>query len=122
MAAVVGVGATSSGLITAATGPRRPMQLGFTCGALAAILTAAGGLTGSPTLIITGLAAIGLVCLAMPAMTSVAVNASPAQHTGLAGGMLNTSRQIGGAIGVAVLGAVLNAGGVHAGFPIALTI
>jgi len=120
MAVVVGAGAISGGLLAAAAGPRRPMLLGFTCGGIGAIVTAAGGLAGSPPLIVAGLAVIGLCCLAMPAMTSVALNASPAQHAGLASGSLNTARQIGGAIGVALLGAVLNAGGVRTGFFVAL--
>ncbi len=120
MAVVVGVGAISGGLLAAAAGPRRPMLLGFTCAGIGAIVTAAGGLAASPALIIAGLAVIGLCCLAMPAMTSVALNASPAQHAGLASGSLNTARQIGGAIGVALLGAVLNAGGVRTGFSVAL--
>jgi DHA2 family methylenomycin A resistance protein-like MFS transporter len=120
MAIVVGVGAISGGFLAAATGPRRPMLWGFTCAGIGAIVTAAGGIAASPGLIVTGLAVIGLCCLAMPAMTSVALNASPSQHAGLAGGSFNTARQIGGAIGVALLGAVLNAGGVRTGFVIAL--
>jgi MFS transporter, DHA2 family, methylenomycin A resistance protein len=36
--------------------------------------------------------------------------------------LLNTSRQIGGAIGVALLGSVLNAGGTRTGFAIALGV
>jgi DHA2 family methylenomycin A resistance protein-like MFS transporter len=122
MAVMVGVAAISGGFIAAATGPRRPMLLGLTCAGAGAIVTAAGGLAGSPALIVTGLAVIGLCCLAMPAMTSVALNASPARHAGLAGGSFNTARQIGGAIGVALLGAVLNAGGVRTGFTVALGI
>jgi len=122
MAAVVGAGAISGGLLTGRFGPRRPMLLGFICAGTGAIISAAGALASSPALIIAGLALIGLCCLAMPAMTSVAVNASPAQHTGLASGSLNSVRQIGGAIGVALLGSVLNAGGVPSGFAIALGV
>lgn len=122
MAVVVGAGATGSGFLTAVTGPRRPMLLGFACAGTGAIITAAGALTLSPALIIAGLAVIGLSSIAMPAMTSIAISASPAQHTGLASGSLNTARQIGGAIGAALLGAVLNAGGVRTGFSLALGI
>jgi MFS transporter, DHA2 family, methylenomycin A resistance protein len=122
MAAVVGVGAISGGLLAGAAGPRRPMLLGFTCAGVGAIITAAGALAASTPLIIAGLAVIGLCCFAMPAMTSVAISASPAEHTGLASGSLNSVRQIGGAIGVALLGSVLNAGGVRTGFAIALGV
>ena len=122
MAAVVGVGAISGGFLAGAVGPRRPMLLGFTCAGVGAIITAAGALAASTPLIIAGLAVIGLCCLAMPAMTSVAISASPALHTGLASGSLNSVRQIGGAIGVALLGSVLNAGGARTGFAVALGV
>jgi DHA2 family methylenomycin A resistance protein-like MFS transporter len=122
MAVLVGAAAISGGLLAASLGPRRPMLLGFTCAGIGAIVTAAGGLAGSPPLIITGLAVIGLCCFAMPAMTSVALAASPDHHAGLAGGSFNTARQIGGAIGVALLGAVLNAGGARTGFAVALGV
>jgi MFS transporter, DHA2 family, methylenomycin A resistance protein len=79
-------------------------------------------LAASPPLIVAGLALTGLCCFAMPAMTSVALAASPPHHAGLAGGSLNTARQIGGAIGVALLGAVLNVGGVRTGFVAALGV
>jgi DHA2 family methylenomycin A resistance protein-like MFS transporter len=122
MAVLVGVGAVTGGRLTAAAGPRRPMLLGMVCAGVGALATAAGGLATAPPLIIAGLTVIGLCCLAVPAMTSVALAASPAQHAGLAGGSFNTARQIGGAIGVAVLGAVLNAGGFRAGFVAALGV
>lgn len=122
MAALVGIGAIIGGRLTASVGPRRPMLLGFTCIGIGATVTAAGGLAGSAPLVITGLAVIGLCCLAVPAMTSVALAASPGLHAGLAGGSFNTARQIGGAIGVALLGAVLNAGGAGTGFAVALVV
>jgi MFS transporter, DHA2 family, methylenomycin A resistance protein len=122
MAVLVGVAAPSGGRLAAASGPRRPMMAGFSCAGTGAIIIAAGALAASPPLMIAGLALTGLCCLAMPAMTSVALAASPPGHAGLAGGSFNTARQVGGAIGVAVLGAVLNAGGVRAGFAAALGV
>lgn len=122
MAVLVGVAAISGGVIAAKAGPRRPMLLGFTCAGIGAIVTAAGALACSSPLIIAGLAVVGLCCFAMPAMTAVAISASPAEHTGLASGSLNCVRQIGGAIGVALLGSVFNAGGVRTGFAVALGV
>jgi len=122
MAVVVSIGATASGHVAAVTGPRRPMLVGFACAGIGALVIAAGGLASSPATIITGLAIVGLCSLAMPAMTSVALDAAPAGHAGLAGGSLNTARQVGGAVGVALLGAVLNAGGDRAGFAVALVV
>ncbi len=43
----------------------------------------------------------------MPAMTAVAMSHAPRQRVGLASGVFNASRQTGGALGVAVLGALL---------------
>jgi hypothetical protein len=45
--------------------------------------------------------------LVMPPMTGVLLNAVPAHWAGIAGGVFNTSRQIGGALAVAVFGALL---------------
>lgn len=47
----------------------------------------------------------------MPAMTAVAMSRAPHHRVGLASGVCNASRQTGGALGVAVLGALLVAGG-----------
>jgi MFS transporter, DHA2 family, methylenomycin A resistance protein len=89
------------------------------CGAL---LISIGAFGRSELLIIIGMAGIGLCSLAMPAMTGVTLNAAAPEHSGLAGGSLNTSRQMGGALGVATLGAVLGAGGFRLGLGTALLI
>ncbi|WP_371479928.1 MFS transporter [Kitasatospora sp. NBC_00315] len=58
-----------------------------------------------------GLAVAGAgVGLATPAMASVAMAAVPPSRAGMAGGALNTARQLGNALGIAVLGAVFQAG------------
>lgn len=119
MALVVSVGATSSGFLVARLGPRRPMIIGFGCGLIGMLIITAGALSGQPDVIVLGLAVSGLVSLAMPAMTSVALNAAPLANAGFASGSLNTARQLGGAIGVALLGAVLNGAGYRTGFGIA---
>jgi MFS transporter, DHA2 family, methylenomycin A resistance protein len=45
--------------------------------------------------------------LTMPPMTAVLLNHVPAQETGTASGVFNTSRQVGGALSVAAFGALL---------------
>lgn len=45
--------------------------------------------------------------LVMPPVTGLLLNAVPDHRTGVAGGVFNTSRQIGGALAVAVFGALL---------------
>jgi len=122
MALVVSVGATSSGFLAAAIGPRRPMVIGFCCAAIGSLVMVWGGLARSPALVIVGLAGVGLCSLAMPAMTSVTLSAAPGEHAGLASGSLNTARQVGGAVGVALLGAAFNAGGARGGFTAALVV
>ncbi|WP_195909115.1 MFS transporter [Microlunatus sp. Gsoil 973] len=115
-ALVVAVGATSSGFLVARLGARKPMVSGFCFAIVGMVIIAVGAATGRATVIILGLAVCGLLSLAMPAMTSVALNAAPSTSAGLASGSLNTTRQLGGAIGVAVLGAMLNGGGYRTGF------
>jgi DHA2 family methylenomycin A resistance protein-like MFS transporter len=108
--AFVGAGALASGRLTARLGPRRPMIAGFTLAAAGTALLATVG-TGTPlALILAGSVLLGLVSLAMPAMTAVVVGAAGPEHAGLASGVLNAARQSGGALGVAVLGALLGQG------------
>jgi MFS transporter, DHA2 family, methylenomycin A resistance protein len=52
------------------------------------------------------------VGLAVPAMTTALLTAVPASRSGVASGVLNSVRQAGGALGVAVYGALLNEKGV----------
>jgi DHA2 family methylenomycin A resistance protein-like MFS transporter len=98
------------------------MLIGFGSATVGALVLATGAWRSSPGLMITGLTVIGLCSLAMPAMTAVALDVAPADHAGLAGGALNTARQLGGAIGVAVLGSVLSAGGFRTGCTAALLL
>lgn len=112
---VVLVGATVSGFLTERLGARRPMVLGFVVAMVGAGIALVGGVTGSLALVVTGLTVLGGCSLAMPAMTSVAFSAAPESVRGLGSGALNTMRQIGGAIGIAALGAILAATSLSAG-------
>lgn len=122
MALLVLGGATASGYLTAALGPRRPMVVGLLLGTGGTVVLAAGGAAGSTAGIVAGLTAIGLLSLCMPAMTSVALGAVPRERTGLAGGALNTTRQLGGALGVAIMGAMVNGMGGRAGLALAALV
>ena len=51
--------------------------------------------------------------LAAPAMTTALLSAVPRSRSGIASGVLNTVRQAGGAIGVALFGSLLAQGAVH---------
>jgi DHA2 family methylenomycin A resistance protein-like MFS transporter len=59
----------------------------------------------------------------MPAATTAGMESAPAGRAGLAAGTINAARQVGGMIGVALLGALVAGGGpVVPGLRIALAI
>jgi MFS transporter, DHA2 family, methylenomycin A resistance protein len=106
MSVAVGAGSLASGPLTARAGPKQPMVAGLGLACSGAALLAAGG-PGAPVgLLVAGSVLLGLCSLAMPAMTAVAVGSAGAERAGLASGTLNAARQSGGALGVALLGAL----------------
>jgi DHA2 family methylenomycin A resistance protein-like MFS transporter len=115
MSMVVGAGSLASGRLTARLGPRPPMIAGLTLGAAGAALLATTGTSTSLWLVIGGSILLGLVSLAMPAMTAVVVGAVGPERAGVASGILNAARQSGGALGVAVLGSLLGRGSLPGG-------
>jgi DHA2 family methylenomycin A resistance protein-like MFS transporter len=110
MSLVVGIGSLASGRLTARLGPRPPILAGLTLGAAGAAVLATAGPATNLTVIAGGSVLLGLVSLAMPAMTAVVVGAAGPEHAGVAGGILNAARQSGGALGVALLGSLLGSG------------
>jgi MFS transporter, DHA2 family, methylenomycin A resistance protein len=120
MTAVVTVANLVSGALTARYGHRFPMVVGQ---ALAAVGFLSLGLVEADShyLVITGpLLAIGIgVALAVPSInTAVLAHVAPG-FAGIASGVLNTARQVGGALGVGVFGALVSGaesrmvGGLH---------
>ncbi|MER5863404.1 DHA2 family efflux MFS transporter permease subunit [Kitasatospora sp. NPDC002040] len=76
-----------------------------------ALLLALIGPGSSWPVLLPGLAVTGVgVGLATPAMAAAAMSAVPQALGGMAGGAMNTARQLGNALGIAVLGAVFQAG------------
>jgi len=66
----------------------------------------------------------GGLALVLPAMTEAAISHAPKAQSGIASGMLNVSRQVGGVIGVAILGTLVGnqqtfLSGMHLAFVIA---
>ncbi|WP_028935495.1 MFS transporter [Pseudonocardia spinosispora] len=118
----IGVGAVLSGWLTAALGPRVPMLLGFAAGGAGALIMVIGGAVESLLTIVAGATLLGCCSLAMPAMTSVAISTAEPARTGLLSGVFNTARQSGGALGVAMLGALLHAEGVALVLPMAVVV
>jgi DHA2 family methylenomycin A resistance protein-like MFS transporter len=105
-----GLGSLASGRLTARLGPRPPMIAGLTLAAAGTALLATAGTSTPLALILAGSVLIGLISLAMPAMTAAVVGAAGREHAGVASGVLNAARQSGGALGVAVLGSLLGRG------------
>jgi DHA2 family methylenomycin A resistance protein-like MFS transporter len=52
----------------------------------------------------------------MPAMTAGVLTSSDPKHSGLASGLLNAARQVGGTIGVALLGTIMQSFSMTTGF------
>jgi MFS transporter, DHA2 family, methylenomycin A resistance protein len=72
---------------------------------------ATAGTMSSLVVVVAGSVLLGLVSLAVPAMTAAVVGAAGPEHAGVASGILNAARQSGGALGVALLGSLLGSGG-----------
>ena len=86
------------------------MIAGLSLAAAGTVLLATAGSATPLALILAGSVLIGLISLAMPAMTAAVVGAAGPEHAGAASGVLNAARQSGGALGVAVLGSLLGQG------------
>jgi MFS transporter, DHA2 family, methylenomycin A resistance protein len=111
-----------SGRVTGRTGPRLPMTAGMLIGGLgfaALALTRPGTAFG---LLVAPMAAAGFgISFTMPAATAAVMGAAPPDRGGLASGVLNASRQVGGAVGIALLGALVAGGrGFAAGMSLAM--
>jgi MFS transporter, DHA2 family, methylenomycin A resistance protein len=106
MTVVTGAMAFLSGRLVSRIGEWTPIVVGLTAGAAGALLISLAATAGVTTLIVSS-APVGVTALAMPAMTAVAMSHVPRDRVGLASGVFNASRQTGGALGVAVLGALL---------------
>jgi DHA2 family methylenomycin A resistance protein-like MFS transporter len=124
MFALLSVLAPISGRLTARIGPRIPMAGGLSLGVIGMLLLGRLG-EGSeyfsvvlPPMVCIG-AGLGLLT---PAVVAAAMGSVPDSRAGLASGANNTARQAGGAIGVALFGALAGSpgavgpflGGLHA--------
>ncbi|MFH8404409.1 MFS transporter [Streptomyces sp. NPDC018019] len=106
--AMAAVSSMLGGRMTARSGPRLPIVIGLAIGAAGFLgLLIAGRSTPYPALVLP-LAAIGFgTAFAMPATVTAVVESAPAGRAGTASGVLNCARQVGSALGVALLGALV---------------
>lgn len=103
----------ASGRVSARTGLRLPMILGGLIGASGYALLGIFGISDHAGFwaMLPGLALIPAgMGLAVPAMTTSILSSVGAGQAGTASAVLNTARQVGGALGVAVYGSMVAAG------------
>jgi DHA2 family methylenomycin A resistance protein-like MFS transporter len=106
-----------SGRRTSRTGVRPTMIIGLCTGAAGLFgLMAAGPHTPYLVIVLPLMAAGFGMAFTMPAATTTVVEAAPGERAGVASGAINTGRQIGSTIGVALLGTL----SVSAGLPAAM--
>lgn len=97
-----------TGWLTARRGSRFPMILGALIGMAGyALLLRLDQSTSMLSMMAAFLLIPGGMGLAVPAMTTAILSIVPRERSGTASAVLNTARQAGGAIGVAVFGALL---------------
>lgn len=125
----VAAGSTAliSGRITARLGPRRPMIGGLAASGLGTLLLLLGETNNVFLVLTVGEIVVGLGCgMTIPAMTTALLSAVPKSQVGVASALLNASRQLGGVLGVAILGSILGSVSVRsaflAGMPITLLL
>jgi DHA2 family methylenomycin A resistance protein-like MFS transporter len=103
----------TSGRMQARTGVRTPMILGAMIGASGYALLGLIGISDNASFLqmLPGLALIPAgMGLAVPAMTTSILSGVERRQAGTASAVLNTARQVGGAMGVAIFGALVSSG------------
>src|SRR4051812_44418438 len=125
MGGVVSIASAVSGRVAARRGVYPVMLVGLSIGACGLAALATAGAHTPYLLLVPPLLATGAgMALTMPAATTAAVDAAPAASAGVAAGVLNAARQVGGALGVALLGALFAhpAGGSLTGLHVGLAL
>jgi DHA2 family methylenomycin A resistance protein-like MFS transporter len=97
-----------TGWLTARVGSRPPMILGALIGLAGyAFLLRLDSSTSLASMMSAFVLIPGGMGLAVPAMTTAILSSVPRERSGTASAVLNTARQAGGAVGVAIFGALL---------------
>jgi DHA2 family methylenomycin A resistance protein-like MFS transporter len=111
------MGSFLSGRLSGRAGTRPTMLIGLCVGGAGLLgLVIAGTHTPYGVLVVPLMAAGFGMSFTMPAATTTVVEAAPADRAGIASGAINTGRQVGSTIGVALLGTL----GASLGFPAAM--
>jgi DHA2 family methylenomycin A resistance protein-like MFS transporter len=97
-----------SGRVMARTGPRLPMIAGLALGGAGLLGLLVAGARTPYGLLVAPLAAVGFgMAFTMPAATAAVMGTAPEGRGGAASGVINAARQVGGVIGIALLGALV---------------
>jgi DHA2 family methylenomycin A resistance protein-like MFS transporter len=108
MTAVVTVANIASGSLTARFGYRLPMLVGQTLAALGYVSLVLVRVDSSALAVALPLLTVGVgVALAVPSINTAVLAHGEPSRIGIASGVLNTARQIGGALGVGVFGSLV---------------
>jgi MFS transporter, DHA2 family, methylenomycin A resistance protein len=100
------------GRLVATRGPRAPLAAGAALASAAAAILLAVDAHSSYPVMLAGLTLNGLGAgLAIPAVTAGVMGTAPAALAGIASAALNAGRQVGGVLGVAILGGLATGGG-----------
>jgi DHA2 family methylenomycin A resistance protein-like MFS transporter len=108
MTALLSAANLMSARVSRRAGPRRPIIAGQLVSALGLVALAVA--TAGPDRLVAAAALIPVgagLGFAIPALTVMLLDAIPAEQAGLAAGLLNSSRQAGGTLAVAVFGALI---------------
>jgi EmrB/QacA subfamily drug resistance transporter len=110
MTAMLIVGSPLAGALISKLGPRIPLMAGMALAAVAMFGLSRLGATSSANDTIAWFVLLGLgLSPVMVGATNVIVGNAPVELAGVAGGLQSTAMQLGGALGTAVLGAVMSA-------------
>ncbi|MFE7354273.1 MFS transporter [Streptomyces sp. NPDC057543] len=118
MAALTFVCAPLSGRLVGSRGPRLPLLVAGVAMTACGLMFAALDAETDNVLLFTGYVLFGLgFGMVNAPITNTAVSGMPRSQAGVAAAVASTSRQVGGTLGVAVIGAVLAAGVAGTGSP-----
>ncbi len=110
MTMLVVISAPLAGKVTDKSGPRWPISIGMLLLTVALLLFSRLGMGASFTDLLPGMLIGGLgMGTAMGPMTTAALSIAPIDEAGVVSGVVTTSRQVGGALGVALMGAIVAA-------------
>jgi MFS transporter, DHA2 family, methylenomycin A resistance protein len=113
----------ASGRITGRIGSRTPMLIGLSVSGAGLLGLIAAGQDTTYALLVVPMIALGAgMALTMPAAIAAIIQSAPADRAGIASGVLNASRQAGGAVGVALLGTIVGSGAFVPGLHLAMGV